>query len=87
MKVFVFDVFLFNWPEKQITSFKNLYIGFRATLNFCKNDVSLKPMYRFFFQIWKTCLLCLLDKNILNSKTFTDQLKLGSVWPLLTLPW
>ena len=30
------------------TSFKNLYLGFRATLNLWKNDASLKPIYRFF---------------------------------------
>ena len=27
------------------TSLKNLCIGFRATLNLCKNDIPLRPMY------------------------------------------
>ena len=51
MEVFVFDIFLFSQQKKHFYKFwKNLSIGFRATLNLWKNHVTLNPIDRVF---WK----------------------------------
>jgi len=48
---------------------KILYMGFRATLHFRKFKVALNPMYRFFSNFAKSCvLLCL--SNVNNIKKF-----------------
>ena len=41
---------------------KILYIGFRATLIFRKFKVALNPMYRFFLNFAKSCMLSCLSK-------------------------
>jgi len=48
---------------------KNLYMRFRATLNFRKFKVALSPMYRIFLNFAKSCVLsCLSNAN--NTKKF-----------------
>ena len=46
------------------TSLKNLYIGFRATLTLCKNDVSLKPTYRLFSNLAHLFIIFVRQKYI-----------------------
>jgi len=41
---------------------KFLYMGFRATLNFRKVKVAPNPMYRFFLNFAKSCMLSCLSK-------------------------
>ena len=72
------------------TSLKNLYIGFRATLNLCKNDVSLKLMYRFFSNLAHVFIMFVRQKYIIQKLPPTSfevislkRMKLGSVWALL----
>ena len=48
---------------------ENLYMGFRATLNFRKVKVALNPMYRIFLNFAKSCILSCLSKYY-NKKTF-----------------
>ena len=48
---------------------KILYMGFRATLNFRKFKVALNPMYRFFLNFAKSCVLSCLS-NVDNTKKF-----------------
>ena len=46
---------------------KILYMEFRATLNFRKFKVALNPMYRFFLNFAKSCVLsCLLNVDNIN---------------------
>ena len=53
-----------------LTKFKkNLYLGFRATLNFGKFKVALNFMYRFFLNFAKSCVLSCLS-NVDNIKKF-----------------
>ena len=96
VKVSVLYVFLFN-GQKNIftTSLRNLYIGLRATLNLCKNNVSLNPMYRFFFK-FGTLVYYVCKKKIYNFQRLSPtsfevislkRLKEGYVCPLLTLTW
>jgi len=48
---------------------KNLYMGFRATLNFRKFKVALNPMYRIFLNSAKSCVLSCLW-NVSDIKKF-----------------
>jgi len=48
---------------------KILYMGFRATLNFQKFKVALNPMYRFFLNFAKSCILSCLS-NVNSIKIF-----------------
>ena len=41
---------------------KNMYMGFRATLNFRKFKVALNPMYRIFLNFAKSCISSCLSK-------------------------
>ena len=49
---------------------KNLYMGFRATLNFRKFKVALNSMYRIFLNFAKSCISSCLSK-FYNKKKFT----------------
>ena len=50
---------------------KNLYMGFRATLNFRKFKVAVNPMYRNFLDFAKSCILFCLSKFYNKKKKFT----------------
>ena len=55
----------FNKQDKMqlLTNFKkNLYMGFRATLNFRKFKVALNPMHRIFFELCQKLRLVMLIK-------------------------
>ena len=47
---------------------KILYMEFRATLNFRKNEVALNPMYRMFLNFAKSCILSCLSKFDIKEK-------------------
>ena len=47
---------------------KNLYMGFRATLNFRKFKVALNSMYRIFLNFAKSCILYCLSKFDIEKK-------------------
>ena len=49
---------------------RNLYMEFRATLNFRKFKVALNSIYRIFINFAKTCILSCLSK-FHNKKNFT----------------
>jgi len=55
---------------------KNLYMGFRATLNFRKFKVALNPMYRIFLNFAKSCqklpkvASCCVLSNVSSIKKF-----------------
>jgi len=73
----------YRWRQKSklfwVTFKKILYIGFRATLKFCKFKVALNPIYRIFLNLAKSSVSWSIKKN------FTV-LFLSTVKPVLSGP-